>query len=117
VAAGRENETCAADLAGLLAALRRGRLLGAELTALAVGLLREQQSRDGLPAYLPASVLAASKPGDVPGVRAEVALLEREGRWVVVAAVADGLAPDGVDRGPAVLPTFAALGALAATLL
>jgi beta-lactamase class A len=116
-AAGRQNETCAADLAALLAGLRQGRLLGAEMTALAVELLRQQQSRAGLPAYLPDSVLAASKPGDLPGVRTEVALLERDGRWVVVAAVADGLADDGVDRGTAVLPTFAALGALAATVL
>ena len=48
-AAGRENETCPRDLADLLAALREGRLLGPELTGLAVGILRDQQLVAGDP--------------------------------------------------------------------
>lgn len=116
-AAGRENLTSAADLARLLVALREGRLLGPATTATALGLLREQQARDGLTSLLPPSVTVAAKPGDLPGVRTEVALMERDGRWVVVAAVADGLTHDGVDRGRSVLPTFALVGEAAATLV
>lgn len=116
-AGGLQNETCAADLADLLGALRRGRLLGPEMTETALEIMRTQQSRDGLPAYLPADVTVASKPGDLPGVRDEVALLERDRRWVAVSAVADGLERDGTDRGTEMLPVFAALGAGAAELL
>ncbi|MEP6649595.1 MAG: serine hydrolase [Lapillicoccus sp.] len=120
-AAGLENETCPQDLADLLAALREGRLLGPELTGLAVGLLREQQLVAGLPAYLPADVTVGSKTGDLPGLRADLALLERGDRWVTVAVVADELADSaatpGPDRGTAVLPVFAALGELAAERL
>ncbi len=116
-AAGRDNTTCAADLVRLLVALQQGRLLGPDGTARAVGLLRAQQSRHGLPAYLAPDVLVGAKPGDLVGVRTEVALLERRGRWAVVAVVADGLARHGSDRGTAVLPTFAAVGELAASLL
>lgn len=116
-ARGRQNETCAADLADLLVGLRQGRLLGPEATRTAIGILRSQQVRDGLPAYLPSDVIVAAKPGGLHGLRAEVALLERGNRWAVVAAAADGLLTDGVDRGTAVLPVFATLGELTATLL
>lgn len=120
-AAGRENETCPQDLADLLVALREGRLLGADLTGLAIGVLRDQQLVAGLPAYLPPDVVAAAKTGELPGLRADLALLERGGRWVAVAVVADGLgageAPGASDRGTAVLPVFAAIGALAAERL
>lgn len=115
--AGRENETSAADLVETVAALRRGRLVSAEATATAVGVLRAQQLRAGLPGYLPGDVAVASKTGDLPGVRAEVALLERGNRWVAVAVTATGLAAEGVDRGTAVLPFFATLGEVAAQLL
>ena len=46
----------------------------------------------GLPAALPAGVVAASKTGELPGLRADMALMERDERWVAVAVVADRLA-------------------------
>jgi beta-lactamase class A len=120
-AAGLENETCPQDLADLLAALREGRLLSPDLTGLAVGILRDQQLVAGLPAYLPSDVTTGSKTGDLQGLRADVALLERGDRWVVIAVVADGLAVEQSgrmrDRGTAVLPVFAALGECAAERL
>jgi beta-lactamase class A len=120
-AAGLENETCPQDLVDLLAALREGRLLAPELGGLAVGILRDQQLVAGLPAYLPSDVTVGSKTGDLPGLRADLALVERGERWVVVAVVADGLAVEESgqkrDRGTSVLPVFAALGALAAERL
>jgi beta-lactamase class A len=121
VAAGLENETCPQDLVDLLVALRTGRLLGPDLTRLAVGILRAQQFVAGLPAALPAGVVAASKTGELPGLRADMALMEREERWVAVAVVADRLAdPEdlgGPDHGTAVLPLFATIGGLAAERL
>jgi len=121
VAAGLENETCPQDLVDLLVALRTGRLLGPDLTRLAVGILRAQQFVAGLPAALPAGVVAASKTGELPGLRADMALMERDERWVAVAVVADRLAdPEdlgGPDHGTAVLPLFATTGGLAAERL
>jgi len=114
---GLQNETCAADLVEIVVALREGCLLDDPHTETALGILRTQQFREGLPAYLPEEVSVASKTGELFGVRAEVALLERGPRWVVVAAAATDLAKGPIDRGTAVLPSFAAIGELAATLL
>lgn len=115
---GLQNETTAADLVAVMVALRQGRLLEPDLTEVALGILREQQDRAGLPGYLPDDVLVASKTGEIVGVRADVALLERGHRWVAVAVLADDLVDaHGVDRGTEVIPVFAALGELAAELL
>ncbi len=118
-AAGRglENETCAVDLVATMSALRQGRLVGPVGTRSALEILRGQQFREGLPAYLPADVEVASKTGELPGLRADVALLERGGRWVAVSVIATGLLDRDADRGTAVLPSFAALGEVAAGLL
>jgi beta-lactamase class A len=117
VAAGRENQTSPADLVALLVALREGRLLGPEHTRLAIEILQDQQFVAGLPAYRPAGITAASKTGDLPGLRADMAMLRRGDRWVAVAVLADELTdpnrPAGPDRGTAVLPVFSAIGALA----
>ena len=129
VAAGLENETCAQDLVDLLVALRVGRFLGPDQTTTAITILRQQQLVAGLPAYRPADVLVGSKTGDLPGLRSDLALMERGDRWVAVAVVADGLADrldDAVDdvgrgerpdRGTAILPAFASLGELVAERL
>ena len=119
---GLQNETCAADLVAVMVALRRGRLLGDAMTGAAFEVLRAQQDHTGLPGYLAGylgeDVLVASKTGEIVGVRADVAVLERGARWVAVAALADGLVDDtGVDRGSSVIPVFAAIGELAAELL
>lgn len=119
-ASGLRNETTAGDLAAILVALREGRLLGEAMTRTAIEILRTQQLRDGLPAYLPQEVEVGSKTGDLPGLRADLALLERGGRWVAVAVLADGLhtgEAGGADRGTAILPVFAQIGELAAELL
>jgi beta-lactamase class A len=114
---GLQNETCVADLVAILVALREGRLLDEGHTEMALGILRGQQFREGLPAYLPEEVSVASKTGELFGLRADAGLLEVAGRWVAVAAVATDLAEGPVDRGTAVLATFAAIGEAAAALL
>jgi len=114
---GLQNETSASDLAAVLVALREGRLLDEAHTRTALEILRTQQLRDGLPAYLPETITVASKTGDLFGVRADVALLERGPRWVVVAVVATDLDDGERDRGTGVLASFAAIGELAGQLL
>lgn len=118
VATGSDNVTCAADQAGLFARLRDGRLLDQQRTRLAIDLLRRQQFTDGLPAFLPANVQAASKTGQLSGLRHDVALLERGERWVSIAVLATDLVDSqGVDRGSDVLGVFARMGAIAAELI
>ncbi len=114
---GLQNETSTGDLVELVVQLRRGLLLQPAGTRRALDVLRSQQFRDGLPAYLASDVLVASKTGDLPGVRTEVALLERAERWVAIAVAATDLQSGGADRGTEVLPTFAAIGEAAARLL
>jgi beta-lactamase class A len=114
---GLQNETCAADLVEIVVALREGRLLDGPRSETALAIMRTQQFREGLPAYLPEDVSVASKTGELFGVRVEVALLERGPRWVAVAVAATDLAKGPIDRGTEVLPSFAAIGELAATLL
>ena len=117
VAAGRDNVTAAADLAELLAAVRAGALVDGRSAAMALAVMREQQFRDGLAAFLPADVHCASKTGMLPGIRHDIAVIERERRWVAVTALGTDLLDGDIDRGTAVLPSYAALGEAVATLL
>ncbi len=121
ISRGEDNETSAADLVAIVVALRQGRLLDVEHTGIALEILRTQQFLEGLPAYLPQSITVASKTGSIFGMRGDVALFERAGRWAVVAVLAselgDGVGPGAVDRGTAVLPVLAALGESVAALI
>ena len=119
VARGRDNTTCAADLAQVLALLRRGDLLEAPQTRFALDVLAAQQFVDGLPALLPTGVWRGNKTGELFGVRHDMMLLEVGGRWLAVAVTAIGLADatTGADRGMLVLPTFGRVGELVAASL
>ncbi len=124
-AEGVENTTTARDLSDVLVALREGRLLDPAHTQLALAVMRRQQLREGLPAYLPDGVPVASKTGSLHGVRSDMALIEpAPGRYAAVAVVATGLVGGdavaglpGTDRGTAVLPFFAEIGELVGDLL
>ena len=64
-AAGRDNTTCAADLAALLEMLvRADPRIGAAAGENVCGSLALQEHRDGLPRGLPAGATYAGKPGD-----------------------------------------------------
>lgn len=117
VAAGHENETSAADLAELLAALRAGVLLPQRETAMALAVMREQQFDEGLPAYLPEGLHCASKTGSLPGVRHDIAVIECGEAWVSVACLATELMDGTVDRGTAIYGTYAAIGEAVAALV
>ena len=116
-AAGHENETCAADLAELLAAVRAGSILPQREAAMALAVLREQQFDEGLPAYLPEGLRCASKTGSLPGVRHDIAVIESGDAWVAVAALATDLMDGPVDRGTSIYPTYAAIGETVAALV
>jgi len=110
--AGIDNVTCARDLAQVMAGLRGREALPEAETVVALDLLAEQQSLDGLPALLPEGVWHANKTGELSGARHDMALVEHAGRWAAVAVTATGLMGPGggVDRGSTVLPTFANIG-------
>lgn len=109
---GRDNTTTAADQAGLLAVLRSGQALGESSTRLALALLAEQQHAYGVTALLPDGVVRGSKPGDLPGIRHDVALVEDAGSWVTVAVTATGMYDERhhQDYSVSVLPALAAVG-------
>ena len=109
-AAGRENLTTARDLARLMVALRSGDALPEAQTAVALQVLGAQQDREGLPAMLPPGVWCGNKTGELHGIRHDVALLERDGRWAAVAVTATGLEDGDVDRGVAVRLVCASVG-------
>ena len=117
VAAGRDNVTTAANLAEILASLRAGVLVDHRSAAMALAVMREQQFRDGLAAYLPEDVHCASKTGMLAGIRHDIAIIERDQRWVVVTALGTRLMQEGIDRGTAILPSYAALGEAVTALL
>jgi len=117
--AGIDNDTCARDLAQVMARLRAREALPEAETVVALDLLAAQQFLDGLPALLPEGVWHANKTGELSGVRHDMALVEHDGRWAAVAVTATGLMgpSGGVDRGSTVLPTFANIGAAVGTWL
>lgn len=120
VAGGQENETTAGEMAQLLARLRSGALVGPRESAMAMALLRAQQFDEGLGAFRSADVRCGDKTGNLPGIRHDVGVLERGGRWVAVAALCTDLADPGEggrDRGTTAYPVFAAIGEALEALL
>jgi beta-lactamase class A len=112
VAAGRENRTCAADLATLFDELATGDILGPAVTGPVWASLERQEHLDGIARYLPATASYAGKCGDdsPAGRYAHDCSLIREGeRRVVMAIMTDGAGGfEAVSRTGAAL--FAALG-------
>ena len=88
---GRDNTTCAGDLAALMSALGAGRGIRPEVTARVLA---------GLGRYLPPGVTAlAGKQGDLAAVRHDAALVEREGTLTALAVMScPAAAPDGLAR-------------------
>ncbi len=86
--AGLSNSTCAADSLGLLIRLEQGDLLPEALTALARGILKEQQFTEALARYLPTDkdlhedvIQVASKSGCLRGLWHDAAIVyNKEGK-------------------------------------
>jgi beta-lactamase class A len=98
-AEGRDNLSTPRETADLLVRLLGGRLLSPGTTALALDILRAQQLRHKLPAWLPPETAAANKTGDMPGVGNDCGIFFLESGPVIAAVYVDGLAaaPPGWD--------------------
>lgn len=72
--AGRENETCAADLACIFEKIYTDPGLPQTYGALMLDILTRQQIQDKLPFYLPAETVMAHKTGTLPGVEHDAGL-------------------------------------------
>lgn len=111
--AGVDNTTTAADMALLLARLRAGHVVPFSHVRYAFELLGEQQLAVGLTALLPDGVLHGSKPGELRGIRHDVAVIETaDGAWASVAVLGTGMddARYGQDYSVSVLPAYNAIG-------
>ena len=99
-ASGRDNTTCAADLARLMAALATPGELEQDVCERVLGGLGRSQHRDIIPRYLPPGATAvACKQGDLAEVRHDAALVERGERVTALAVMSSpAAAPDGLAR-------------------
>jgi beta-lactamase class A len=73
--AGKENDTSAADLAYLFAAIYDSLELPTDYSALMLDILTRQQVQDKLPFYLPEGTQIAHKTGTLPGVEHDGGIL------------------------------------------
>lgn len=92
-AAGRENLTTPAEMLDFMSRLAQGQLLPAGPTHWMLALLQRCEDREKIPFYFEAPVTVANKPGELPGLRADVGYLQSPSERVVMALFVDQL-PD-----------------------
>jgi beta-lactamase class A len=90
--AGNENQTCAADLALLFAAIESSQGLPQSYGALMLDILTRQQIEDKLPFYLPEGTVLAHKTGTLPGVEHDAGILFLSDNSYIICILCDGLA-------------------------
>jgi len=90
-ARGQDNTTTAADMARIMELLARQAIPGWRAM---LRVLRAQQDREKIPDHLPAGLPIANKPGELPGLRADVALIASPGGPLVMSIFLDGLADE-----------------------
>jgi beta-lactamase class A len=114
-AQGRENATTPKDMADLFLRLLRGELATPATTAVLMDMLKAQQVRDRLPAWLPDGVAAAHKTGNFPGVMNDAGILFLPAGPVAASVFTSDLAADAEGRlaiqeiGRAIVETAKAL--------
>lgn len=88
--AGYENLTSAGDLGLLLKLLYEGKVVSPTASATIIDLMKRQQHRNKLPAYLPKDVVVAHKTGDLDGLEHDAGIIFLPGRpYVLVVLTAD----------------------------
>jgi len=73
--AGKENHTCASDMALLFGIIESSQDLPQQYSALMLDILKRQQVRDKLPFYLPEETVLAHKTGTLAGVEHDGGIL------------------------------------------
>ena len=84
IAAGRENYTCALDVARLLRLAYKGKFVNADASSLVMQALRQQQDTEGIRAGLPAGITFAHKTGELDTVRHDGGIAEGSHPVVIV---------------------------------
>ena len=97
-AEGRENLTTPREMANLFLRLLRGDVAAPALTAVLLEMLKAQQIRDRLPAWLPHDAAAAHKTGNFHGVMNDAGILFLRTGPVVASVFTRDLAADGEGR-------------------
>ena len=88
--AGKENHTCASDVALLFGILERRQHLTPEYSTLMLDILKRQQVRDKLPFYLPEETVLANKTGTLTGVEHDGGILYLpSGSYIIAILTAD----------------------------
>lgn len=88
--AGRNNFTSAGDLGLLLKLLYEGKVVGPAASATIIDIMKRQQLRNKLPAYLPKDVVVAHKTGDLDGLEHDAGIIFLPGRpYILVVLTAD----------------------------
>lgn len=101
-AAGRENWTSPQDMATLMAALVQGQCLDATATRWVLDILFRCEDPEKIPFLFRPPLEVANKPGELPGLRADVAYIHNghfasgkpPSQAVVMAIFCDGVAPE-----------------------
>lgn len=97
-ARGRDNFSTPRETVDLFVRLLGGRLLSAASTGAVLQILRAQQLRDKLPAWLPADTAAAHKTGELPGVQNDSGILFLPSGPVIAAVYTADLAAPAAGR-------------------
>lgn len=97
-AEGRENVTTPQDMADLFLRLLRGELAAPATTAVLLEVLRAQQVRDRLRAWVPDDVAVGHKTGNFPGVMHDAGIVFLPARPVVASVFTRNLAADAEGR-------------------
>lgn len=93
-AKGLDNFSTPEETADLFVRLLRGDLGAPATTSVLLEILKAQQLRDGLPAWLPRDAAAAHKTGSLPGVKNDAGVLFLPAGPVVAAVFINDLAAD-----------------------
>lgn len=90
-AAGRENLTSPAEMLDLMSRLLQGQLLPPEATAWLLNILYRCEDREKIPFFFQPPILVANKPGELPGLRADVGYIQSTTDRVMMALFVDQL--------------------------
>jgi beta-lactamase class A len=100
-AAGKNNQTTAGGMRGLLRAIAEGRGVSEASRREMAQIMLDQQYRSGIPAGLPPSARVAHKTGNVSGIFHDAGIVHLPGRAPYVLTVLTQFAPNG-RRGSAI---------------